>query len=78
MRAPRRGEAECRRYWTRNGLGDLEGIRSRLDYVRWLGVDAIWLNPIYPSPGADCGFAAPKKFAGMSSKAPARPASAPW
>jgi alpha-glucosidase len=39
-----------------DGLGDLEGVRSRLDYVQWLGADAIWLNPIYPSPGADCGF----------------------
>jgi glycosidase len=39
-----------------DGVGDLEGIRSRLDYVGWLGAEAIWLNPIYPSPGADCGF----------------------
>ena len=32
----------------RNGIGDLEGIISRLDYVTWLGVDAIWISPIYP------------------------------
>jgi alpha-glucosidase len=39
-----------------DGVGDLEGIRSRLDYLERLGADAIWLNPIYPSAGADCGF----------------------
>jgi len=39
-----------------DGIGDLEGIRRRLDYVRWLGVDAIWLSPIYPSPLADGGY----------------------
>jgi alpha-glucosidase len=37
-------------------LGDLNGIRSRLGYVRDLGVDAIWLTPFYPSPGADHGY----------------------
>ena len=39
-----------------DGVGDLEGIRSRLDYLGWLGVDAIWLSPIYPSPMADFGY----------------------
>jgi alpha-glucosidase len=39
-----------------DGIGDLEGIRSRLDYVRWLGVHAIWISPIYPSPMADFGY----------------------
>jgi alpha-glucosidase len=39
-----------------DGLGDLNGIRSRLPYVRDLGVDAIWLNPFYPSPQADAGY----------------------
>ena len=36
--------------------GDLEGIRSRLEYLQWLGVDAIWLTPFYPSPLADFGY----------------------
>jgi alpha-glucosidase len=39
-----------------DGLGDLPGIRSRLGYLRDLGVDAIWLTPFYPSPGADHGY----------------------
>ncbi|MDQ3572282.1 MAG: alpha-amylase family glycosyl hydrolase [Actinomycetota bacterium] len=39
-----------------DGIGDLAGIRSRLDYLAWLGVDAIWLSPIYPSPLADLGY----------------------
>ncbi|MDQ3470718.1 MAG: glycoside hydrolase family 13 protein [Actinomycetota bacterium] len=39
-----------------DGLGDLPGIRSRLPYLRRLGVDAVWLNPFYPSPQADAGY----------------------
>ncbi len=39
-----------------DGVGDLPGITSKLDYLRWLGVDAIWLSPIYPSPMADFGY----------------------
>lgn len=39
-----------------DGVGDLRGLLSRLDYVRWLGIDAIWLNPIYPSPMKDFGY----------------------
>jgi alpha-glucosidase len=39
-----------------DGIGDLEGIRQRLDYVSSLGVDAIWLSPIFPSPMADFGY----------------------
>ncbi|HEU4450952.1 MAG TPA: alpha-amylase family glycosyl hydrolase [Gaiellaceae bacterium] len=39
-----------------DGLGDLAGIRSRLPYLQWLGVDALWLSPIYPSPLADFGY----------------------
>ena len=42
-----------------NGVGDLSGILSRLDYLQWLGVDAVWLSPIYPSPMADFGCASP-------------------
>jgi alpha-glucosidase len=37
-------------------VGDLPGIISKLDYLQWLGVDAIWLSPIYPSPMADFGY----------------------
>ena len=39
-----------------DGKGDLSGIRLRLDYLAWLGVDAIWISPIYPSPMKDCGY----------------------
>ncbi|MCW5715896.1 MAG: DUF3459 domain-containing protein [Bauldia sp.] len=39
-----------------DGIGDLEGIRRRLPYLRWLGVDAIWISPFYPSPMADFGY----------------------
>ncbi len=39
-----------------DGRGDLAGIRLRLDYLAWLGVDAIWISPIYPSPMRDCGY----------------------
>ena len=39
-----------------DGTGDLCGITSRLDYLAWLGVDAIWISPFYPSPMADFGY----------------------
>jgi len=39
-----------------DGVGDLRGIAARLDYLQWLGVDAVWLSPIYPSPMADFGY----------------------
>lgn len=39
-----------------DGVGDLCGIRERLDYLSWLGIDAIWISPIYPSPMADFGY----------------------
>lgn len=39
-----------------DGIGDLRGILSRLDYLQWLGVNAIWISPIYPSPMADFGY----------------------
>ncbi|MEX2133718.1 MAG: alpha-amylase family glycosyl hydrolase [Acidimicrobiia bacterium] len=39
-----------------DGYGDLEGIESKLDHLEWLGVDAIWLSPVYESPMADWGY----------------------
>ncbi|MFF9699981.1 glycoside hydrolase family 13 protein [Streptomyces griseofuscus] len=39
-----------------DGMGDLEGVRSRLPYLRDLGVDAVWLSPFYASPQADAGY----------------------
>ena len=39
-----------------DGIGDLEGIRQRLDHLTWLGVDALWVSPIFPSPMADFGY----------------------
>ena len=39
-----------------DGVGDLEGVCKRLDYLTWLGIDAIWLSPFYRSPMADFGY----------------------
>lgn len=39
-----------------DGIGDLKGITSRFPYLKWLGVDFIWLNPIYTSPNIDNGY----------------------
>jgi alpha-glucosidase len=39
-----------------DGIGDLRGVIDRLDYLQWLGIDAIWLNPITVSPDADVGY----------------------
>ncbi len=39
-----------------DGIGDLPGIIQKLDYLVWLGVDAVWLSPHYPSPQFDCGY----------------------
>jgi len=39
-----------------DGVGDLNGIRNKLDYLAWLGIETIWLSPVYPSPMADFGY----------------------
>jgi alpha-glucosidase len=39
-----------------DGIGDLNGITQRLDYLQSLGVDAIWISPMYPSPQVDFGY----------------------
>ena len=39
-----------------DGVGDLNGITARLDYLTWLGVNAVWISPVYPSPMADFGY----------------------
>ena len=39
-----------------DGVGDLAGILARVDYLAWLGIDAVWLTPVYPSPMADFGY----------------------
>jgi alpha-glucosidase len=41
---------------TGDGNGDLRGITDRLDHLEWLGVDALWLSPVFPSPMADFGY----------------------
>ena len=48
----------CRSYADTNGdgIGDLPGITSRLGHLEWLGVDAIWLTPSFPSPNDDWGY----------------------
>jgi alpha-glucosidase len=39
-----------------DGIGDLPGITGKLDYLQWLGIAAVWLNPINPSPNVDWGY----------------------
>jgi alpha-glucosidase len=39
-----------------DGVGDLRGITSRLDYLEWLGIAGVWLSPTFPSPNADWGY----------------------
>ena len=39
-----------------DGMGDLYGVYDKLDYLKDLGMDGIWFSPLYPSPGADCGY----------------------
>jgi alpha-glucosidase len=39
-----------------DGIGDLAGLTGKLDYLQWLGVDALWLSPINPSPNVDFGY----------------------
>ena len=39
-----------------DGMGDLWGVSEKLDYIKALGCDGIWFSPLYPSPGADCGY----------------------
>src|ERR1700712_631862 len=39
-----------------DGVGDLNGITQRLDYLQHLGIDAIWIAPMYPSPQVDFGY----------------------
>ncbi|UCG90702.1 MAG: alpha-glucosidase [Candidatus Heimdallarchaeota archaeon] len=41
---------------TNNGIGDLQGIIKRLDYLQELGIDAIWFSPFFPSPQEDYGY----------------------
>jgi alpha-glucosidase len=39
-----------------DGIGDLRGITSQLEYLSWLGVEAVWISPFYPSPMVDFGY----------------------
>jgi alpha-glucosidase len=41
---------------TGDGIGDIAGLIEKLEYLEWLGVSGIWLNPIYPSPQRDFGY----------------------
>ena len=46
-----------------DGIGDLAGLTSKLDYLQWLGVDAIWMLPLFPSPLRDDGYDVADYFA---------------
>ena len=39
-----------------DGIGDIQGIISKIDYISSLGIDAIWFSPLYASPNADYGY----------------------
>ena len=39
-----------------DGIGDFPGLVSKLDYLAWLGVGAVWISPFYPSPMLDFGY----------------------
>jgi alpha-glucosidase len=39
-----------------DGIGDLQGLIARIDYLAWLGIGAVWLSPVYRSPMADFGY----------------------
>ncbi len=39
-----------------DGVGDLLGVRSKLDHLQWLGIDVLWLSPTFPSPNVDWGY----------------------
>jgi alpha-glucosidase len=39
-----------------DGVGDVRGVIEKLDYLEWLGVDCLWLSPVYPSPDRDWGY----------------------
>ena len=39
-----------------DGIGDLKGIIEKLDYIKSLGIDVVWMNPVYESPNEDMGY----------------------
>ncbi len=39
-----------------DGIGDLQGVIQRIDYLEWLGIDTVWITPFFPSPMADFGY----------------------
>lgn len=39
-----------------DGIGDLQGVLSKMDYLESLGINCIWFSPLYPSPNADYGY----------------------
>ena len=61
-----------------DGVGDLDGLVDRLDYLQDLGIHAIWLSPHYPSPQFDCGYDVSDYPGWRPSTARCRTSSASW
>lgn len=61
-----------------DGIGDLNGITMRLDYLKELGVDVVWLSPVYESPDCDNGYDISDYRAIMKNSAPWRILIAFW
>ena len=51
-----------------DGIGDLQGVTSRLDYLQELGIDVIWLSPVYQSPNVDMTSAIIRRFSRNSAR----------
>jgi len=53
-----------------DGIGDIPGIIQKLDYLQWLGINAIWINPCFVSPFQDAGYDVSDYYPGPPRTAP--------
>ena len=72
--APSSTRSTCAAFFDGNGdgSGDFRGLTEKLDYLQWLGVDCIWLLPMYPSPLRDGGYDIADFTASTRTTAPSR------